>query len=60
MRRAREDRPALPLILRQRQNLGPGLPVKSGPHRWQLTVDGQQLDEAVLLFLEPQQDGATA
>lgn len=43
---------SLPLVF----NLGPGLPVQPGPHRWQLTVDGVQLDEAVLLFL--QQDAA--
>jgi hypothetical protein len=41
---------SLPLLF----NLGPGLPVRSGPHRWQVTVDGAVLDEAVVLFLDPQ------
>ena len=45
---------AVPLVF----NLGPGLPVRVGPHRWTLTVDGEVLDDAVLLFLEPAQDGA--
>lgn len=45
---------SLPLVF----NLGPGLPVTAGPHRWQISVDGVQLDEAVLLFLE--QDAAAA
>ncbi len=41
---------AVPLLF----NLGPGLPVRVGPHRWQLVVDGEVLDDAVLLFLDQQ------
>ena len=43
---------AVPLVF----NLGPGLPVQVGPHRWQLTVDGTVVDDAVLLFLDQTQD----
>ena len=55
---ARTDLPdwgpvSLPLLF----NLGPGLPVRPGPHRWQVLVDGTLLDEAVVLFLEQQAAG---
>ncbi|HEU0103208.1 MAG TPA: hypothetical protein VFR07_12900 [Mycobacteriales bacterium] len=43
---------AVPLVF----NLGPGLPVRVGPHRWTLTVDGTVVDDAVLLFLEQTQE----
>lgn len=45
---------ALPLLFA----LGPGLPVGQGPHRWVLTVDGQQLDDSVVLVLQQQQPDA--
>ena len=45
---------AVPLVF----NMGPGLPVQVGPHRWVLTVDGTVVDDAVVLYLEPQQDQA--
>lgn len=47
---------AVPLVF----NLGPGLPVRVGPHRWQLSIDGEVVDDAVVLFLEQPADGAAA
>lgn len=35
-------------------NLGPGLPVRPGAHRWQLSVDGSVTDEAIVLYVDPQ------
>ena len=46
-----------PVVVPLLFNLGPGLPIGTGPHRWQVTVDGQVLDEAVVLYLEQQQQG---
>lgn len=45
---------AVPLVF----NMGPGLPVRVGPHRWVLSIDGTVVDDAVLLFLDQTQDAA--
>lgn len=44
-----------PVVVPLLFNLGPGLPIRPGPHRWQLSIDGQVADEAVVLYVDQQE-----
>lgn len=46
-----------PIVVPLLFNLGPGLPVRAGAHRWVLTVDGVELDDAVVLLLDQTAQG---